>query len=158
VPDPIAERIVKFLVSIGLPVRAGQVPGPSFVPGITIEAGALVVDEGRLLYPGDLLHEAGHLALLPRDRRAAIHGDAGDNAGLEVGAIAWSYAAALHLEIDPAIVFHEAGYRGASQSLLENFAAGYYIGVPILQWVGLTTAQAYPTMHTWLRDEVNPTA
>ena len=150
--DPIAERIVAFLVSIGLPVRGSEVPGPSFLPGIAIEGGALVVDEERLLYPGDLLHEAGHLALLPRDSRSTIHGDAGDDGGFEVGAIAWSYAAAVHLGIDPAIVFHKAGYRGASQSILQSFAAGRYIGVPILQWVGLTTAETYPAMHTWLRE------
>jgi hypothetical protein len=151
VPDPIAKRICAFLVTIGLPVRAGAVPGPSFLPGIAIEDGVLIVDEDRLLYPGDLLHEAGHLALLPRDARRTVHGDAGDDGGLEVGAIAWSYAAAVHLGIDPAVVFHEAGYRGASQSILENFKAGRYIGVPIMEWVGLTTAETYPAMHTWLR-------
>jgi hypothetical protein len=152
VPDPIAKRICTFLVSIGLPVRAGVVPGSSFLPGIAIEDGVLVFDEDRLLYPGDLLHEAGHLALLPRDARGTVHGDAGDDGGLEVGAIGWSYAAAVHLGIDPAVVFHEAGYRGASQSILENFAAGRHIGVPIMQWVGMTTAETYPAMHTWLRD------
>lgn len=139
-------------MSIGLPVRGSEIPGHSFLPGIAIEAGALVIDEERLLYPGDLLHEAGHLALLPRDGRSAIHGDAGDDGGLELGAIAWSYAVAVHLGIDPAIVFHEAGYRGASKSILENFAAGRYIGLPILQWVGLTTAETYPAMHAWLRE------
>jgi len=62
VRHPIAKRICTFLVSIGLPVRTGAVPGPSFLPGIAIEHGVLVFDEDRLLYPGDLLHEAGHLA------------------------------------------------------------------------------------------------
>ena len=37
----------------------------------------------------------------------------------------------------PCVVFHEHGYRGGSQSMLENFAAGRYIGVPMLQWRGL---------------------
>ena len=46
-------------------------------------------------------------------------------------AIAWSYAAAVHLGLDPAVVFHEAGYRGGSGSLIENFAQERYIGVPI---------------------------
>ena len=151
-PESIAERIIAFLGSIGLPVRAGAIPGPTFLPGIAIEGGVLVVDEERLLYPGDLLHEAGHLALLPHHDRSAVHGDTGDDGGLEVGAIAWSYGAAVHLGIDPAIVFHEAGYRGASQSILENFAAGRYFGVPILQWAGLTRAEIYPAMNAWLRD------
>jgi len=152
VPDPLAQRIVEFLLTVGLQVRLGEVPEPSFLPGIAIEHGVLVVDEDRLLYTGDLLHEAGHMALLPRDARNAAHGDIGDDGGFELGAIAWSYAAAVHLGIDPAIVFHEAGYRGGSQSMLDNFAAGRYMGVPILQWLGLATADTYPAMHTWLRN------
>jgi hypothetical protein len=148
----ITRRVIAFLESIGLPVRTSAVPGPTFLPGIVIEAGVLVIDEERLLYPGDLLHEAGHLAILPRDARSAVHGDIGPDGGYEVGAIAWSYAAAIHLLIDPALVFHEAGYRGGSACILENFAAGRYIGVPILQWVGLTTAETYPAMRAWLRE------
>jgi hypothetical protein len=151
-PDTIAARVVVFLQEIGLTVRAGAVPAPSFVPGVAIDGGTLVFDEERLVYPGDLLHEAGHLAVLAPDARHAIHGDVGDDVGLELGAIAWSYAAAVHLGIDPAIVFHEGGYRGTSRSILENFTDGRYIGVPILHWAGLTTAETYPSMRAWLRD------
>jgi hypothetical protein len=150
--DPLIRRVVTFLEEIGLTVRAGAVPGPSFVPGVAIERGMLVVDEERLQYPGDLFHEAGHLAVLPREARERIDGDVGGDVGLELGAIAWSYAAAAHLGVDPAVVFHEGGYRGGSASVLENFAAGRYIGVPILEWTGLTTAATYPTMRAWLRE------
>jgi hypothetical protein len=79
-----------------------------------------------------------------------VTGDVGDNGGEELGAIAWSYAAALHLQLDPGVVFHEHGYRGGSQSMLENFAAGRYIGVPMLQWRGLC-GNEYPRMLRWLR-------
>jgi hypothetical protein len=143
--------MVSFLERIGLSVRTGAIAGESFLPGITIEGGVLVVDEERMLYPGDLLHEAGHLAVLTPEARSEIYADVGPDAGFEVGAIAWSYAAALHLGIDPAIVFHEAGYKGDSTALLENFAAARYIGVPILEWVGLTTVKTYPIMQHWLR-------
>ena len=85
----------------------------------------------------------------------------GADGGLEMAAIAWSYAAAVHLNLDPAVVFHEEGYRGGAQTILENFQAGRYIGVPLLQYMGLTAdakrAQAinvepYPHMLRWLRD------
>ncbi len=95
----------------------------------------------------------------PSERRTAITGEAGDDAGYEMAAIAWSYAAALHIGLDPAIVFHPTGYRGSSQAIMENFAAGRYIGVPILEWLGLTISQPgneaqgvtpYPHMLKWL--------
>ena len=57
--------IVAFLEEIGLPVRFRDLDEAGFLPGITVEAGGLNVDREKLLYPGDLLHEAGHLAVLP---------------------------------------------------------------------------------------------
>lgn len=159
--DLTTAKIVAFLDSIGLAIQTGSVPGPSILPGIRIDQGELVFDEERMLYPGDLLHEAGHLAVLPGDVRTRQGRDAGDDMGNEIAAICWSYAAAVHLEIDPAVVFHEHGYRGASGSFLENFREGRYIGVPLLEWMGLTADQRqaatrgvnpYPHMLRWLRD------
>jgi hypothetical protein len=159
--DPVVGRIVAFLGAIGLPVRFGEIREATVVPGILIDRGVIVVDESRLKYPGDLLHEAGHLAVMPADRRRQAHNDAGNEPAEEISAIGWSYAAALHIGLDPAVVFHEAGYRGGSRSLLENFAEGRYIGVPMLQWLGLTYDQRtsaanghrpYPEMERWVND------
>ena len=61
--DSITTTIVNFLVDIGLGVRSGRISGQTFLPGIMIEQGTLRIDEAQLKYPGDLLHEAGHLAL-----------------------------------------------------------------------------------------------
>ena len=83
--DPIVESMISFLNGIGLSVRTSEISEPSFLPGIAIRRGVLVIDELRLLYPGDLLHEAGHLALLPPESRAEISADAGPDAGLEMG-------------------------------------------------------------------------
>ena len=154
--NPVAARIAAFLAGIGIAIREESLAGPTFLPGITISHGVLVIDETRLLYPGDILHEAGHLAVLTPSARAAVDGDVGDDGGMEMAAIAWSYAAALHLGLDPSVVFHSDGYREGSQSLLENFAAGRYVGVPILQWAGMTAAtgsRPFPSMARWLRAE-----
>ena len=159
--DPLTARIAAFLREIGLEVRACELPEASFLPGIGIERGCVMIDESRLLYPGDLLHEAGHLAMMTREDRAVRSGDVGADLGEEIGAIAWSYAAAVHLEIDPAVVFHPDGYRGASEGFLTNFREGRFVGVPLLQWMELTldekNARAegrppYPAMLKWLRD------
>src|SRR5579883_3457209 len=104
---PLNAQIVQFLTDIGLTVRPGKVPNDAFLPGIAIMHGELLFDEVRMLYPGDLLHEAGHLAVLSPRQRKCIHLNVGSDPGEEMAAIAWSYAAALHLAIDPAVVFHE---------------------------------------------------
>jgi hypothetical protein len=153
-------RIAAFLRGIGLVVRRGEVGDGTFLPGIRIEAGTLVVEEARLSYRGDLLDEAGHLAVLPAARRNEAGPEIGGDGGEEMAAIAWSYAAALHLGLGPAVVFHPAGYRGGAQPLLDNFRQGRYIGVPLLEWMGLTAdarqaralgVEPYPHMLGWLR-------
>jgi hypothetical protein len=158
--DPIVASIVAFLREIGLDVRMGTIEEKAFVPGILIDHGGLLVDPAGLTYPGDLLHEAGHLAVVAPERRARMHRDAGKRLGEEMMAIGWSYAAAVHLGIDPAVVFHEGGYRGGGQSFVKEFAAGRYLAVPTLQWIGLTRDEKraraeggtpYPHMHQWLR-------
>jgi hypothetical protein len=146
---PVA-RITAFLREIGIPVTATDVP-ESFLPGIAIDLGAMLVDEARLRYPGDLLHEAGHLAVAPPDVRSGLSGDIDDLPDLEWAAIPWSYAAALQIGIDPALVFHDGGYRGHSPGLLRNFEMGIPIGLHLLVDAGMTTAEAYPRMLSWLR-------
>lgn len=160
--SPVIVTITEFLVDIGLQVRASAIHEHTFLPGIHVKDGVMNIDEGRLLYPGDLLHEAGHLAMLLPSERPQAGGKMGHDGGAEMAALAWSYAAALHLGLTPEVVFHEAGYRGESQALRENFAAGRYVGVPMLEWAGLTATgkhaealgvQPYPAMRRWLREE-----
>lgn len=159
--EPTTARIAAFLDEIGLEIEPGPVREKTILPGIEIQSGAIVVDEARLLYPGDLLHEAGHLAVLTREQRGRQEAEAGDDLGAEIGAICWSYAAAVYIQIDPALVFHPHGYRGASQWHLENYREGRNPGVPLLQSMGLTADEKrakelgvapYPHMLRWLRE------
>jgi hypothetical protein len=145
-----AARITAFLREIGITVTATDLP-ESFLPGIAVERGGLLVDEARLEYPGDLLHEAGHLAVAPPDVRSGLSGDIDDLPDLEWAVIPWSYAAALEIGIEPALVFHEGGYRGHSPGLLRNFEMGVPIGLHLLVDAGMTTADLYPRMLLWLR-------
>jgi len=159
--DATTATIIAFLREIGLQVRSGVVDGETFLPGISVERGVLVFDPASLKHPGDLLHEAGHLAVKPPGDREAASADLRSDAAEEMMAIAWSYAAALHLGIPPEVVFHPEGYKGGSQSLMENFAEGRFLAVPMLQWLGMTYdekqagergAEAYPAMTRWLRE------
>jgi hypothetical protein len=158
--NELAAKIAEFLSSIGIGVHAEPLRCDTFLPGIAVRQGELHVDESLLAYPGDLLHEGGHLALLPASERASASDEvAHENPQvLETAAIAWSYAAAAHLGIDAREVFHDGGYRGQSAALLRSFELGVYLGVGELARLGLTGTGAdtdgprYPRMRRWLRE------
>jgi hypothetical protein len=154
------DRIVSFCREIGLVVQERELPADTFVPGILIENGHLVIDRAKLAYPGDLLHEAGHIAVTPPSQRAAMSGNLQSTQADEIAAQAWSFAAARHLGIDPAVVFHPAGYHGAADSLIAAFSGPGAPGAPLLAWFGLTRmvpdesgAPVFPRMSAWLRPE-----
>lgn len=151
-------RIAAFLEQIGITAVAEPVRDDAFLPGIAIRHGGLVYDP-ELPYPGDLLHEAGHIAVTDPAIRATLSEVASDP-GEEMAAIAWSYAAALAAGIDPEIVFHAHGYRGGGSAILTALQQDSGPGVPLLQYFGMTALPkqaeelgrpAYPTMTRWLR-------
>ncbi|MBX3480502.1 MAG: hypothetical protein KF842_08875 [Caulobacter sp.] len=159
-PDRAAlvDRITVFLSEIGIPVRAATLPDDTFLPGMEIRRGELVYDPARPFAPGDLLHEAGHLAVTAPEHRSdepfvSTEGD-------EMATLAWSWAAARRLGLAAADLFHDGGYKGEAAWLAETFEAGYAPGLPMLQYYGLTIAPnaatpdgppPYPHMIRWLR-------
>jgi len=148
----VIETIRGFLDGIGIPAIEDELPTTTFLPGVTMRGGAVLFDRARLAYPGDLLHEAGHVAFTPAAERAALTPETSFDLGEDHAAIAWSYAALLHIGLDPKIVFHDGGYKGNSSAFIANFAKRQYVGVPLLQWVELTTMEEFPSMRKWLRD------
>ena len=160
-----ATLILDWLQQIGLTVHLAPLDADTFLPGVTLAPGGLIVDPDRLLYPGDLLHEAGHLATMLPEQRASAGSNAGSDIGDEIAAQTWSYAAAIHLGLEPEVVFHSNGYKGAAASLIEIYRDGS-AGVPLLQWMGLTldptraaatSVPPYPHMIRWLRGETECT-
>jgi hypothetical protein len=150
------QTILDFLEGIGISVVKKDITESTFLPGIKIHKGALIIDEALLTHPGDLLHEAGHIAVMTPEERANITGNVQEHRpegfSDELGAILWSYAALTHLKIDPAVVFHPEGYKGDSEWLIESFSNQQYIGLPLLQWMGLTTIETFPKMTKWIRE------
>jgi hypothetical protein len=161
----VTARIVEFLLSIGIEAHATDLAAEKcFLPGVRLDRGRVMYDAQALTWPGDLLHEAGHVAVAPPDVRSLLTGAVEvpglDIERLEHAAVAWSYAAALQVGIDPALVFHEGGYRGRSEGILATFAVGVYPGANLLEDAGMTAtgprAEArgvapYPHMISWLR-------
>lgn len=154
--------ILDFLDSIGINIVEKELPTDTFLPGLSIGPNCLEVDFEKLLYPGDILHEAGHLAVTTSSDRALI----GTNEmpeewptqGDEIATMLWSFIASEHLQLPIDYVFHPNGYKNQSEWLIENYSKGNYIGLPLLQWMGLAskenndTSNSFPKMIKWLRD------
>lgn len=163
--DKLISRIAGFLTEAGIEVMPAQLEQDCFLPGILVLNGKLLVDETKLIYPGDLLHEAGHLAVAPGDVRHSLSGEVmipgADMDAVEAQATAWAYAATIHLGLDARVLFHDGGYRGQSEGLIFTYGAGVYPGAYGLQELGMTAGRemagrfgvaAYPHMLKWMRE------
>lgn len=153
-----AARILAFLDSIGIAVAVGDAQG-SLLPGITVRCGRIIIDPAVPAWPGDLLHDAGHIAVTPPEDRY-VRAEISHDPAEEMGAIAWSVAAAAAIDIPVESVFHDAGYRGGSDAMITSFRDAPSIGVPWLAWLGMTAEPhraaesgiaAFPAMQRWLR-------
>ncbi|MCW5517886.1 hypothetical protein [Muriicola sp. Z0-33] len=147
--------ISEFLRSIKIDVIDMELPNDTFLPGIQIKGETILIDRARLKYPGDLLHEAGHIAVSDIGLRKKIGtteiGDNWPSDGEEIAAILWSYAAAIHLNLDLDIVFHPDGYKNESSWLIVQFTNKNYIGLPLLEWMALCKKDEFPKMRKWMR-------
>ncbi|WP_428225137.1 hypothetical protein [Flavobacterium sp.] len=157
--------ILRFLTSIGIPFHEKKLEDNTFLPGLHISSNGIEIDVAKLRYPGDILHEAGHWAVTPAIQRSLIDTpkmpEEWPTQGDEIAAMLWSYAALTHLNLPANYVFHEQGYKGQSEWFIENYSQGNYIGLPLLQWMGLAFAEQeenikqgniFPKMNQWLRD------
>ena len=160
--DPRLGRTATFLHSIGIVMIARDVEVPTAFPGSLISRGTLIIDEAKLIAPGDALHEAAHIALAPPDRRAhdfAFLHDA--DGGEELTTIAWCWAALLEIGLEPEDVFHGSAYpRGDSPMIIDAARNGVFIGFPLLQAWGMAFDETnaalrgvapFPHMVRWLR-------
>lgn len=159
--EQLLSRITIFINDIGINCEEGIVDQHTFLPGVDIVNGEIIYDSVMMDSYGDLLHEAGHIAVLKKDLRAVVTspdvwGDLGEE-NAEVSAIAWSWAAAEYLNIPPEVVFHNEGYRGGADSIIDRFRNHDYVGVNLLEDMGMTretsplSDQAFPNMRHWLR-------
>jgi hypothetical protein len=156
--DPLVRRLVDFVRARGIEVLACPIDWKTQFPGLEIREGAVLVDEKRLLHPGNILHEAGHIAVHDPARRHLPKFS--PTKGEELGALAWSYAATVYLGLDSELVFYPGSYHGWATSLVENFAEGRYLGIPLLQRYGMALddrnalergLKPYPHMLQWVR-------
>lgn len=157
--------IFDFIAHAGIDIAEARLPADTFLPGIELRNGGIAVDPDKLVWPGDLLHEAGHLAVLPAALRLEAHEDQPNAAGIEhageLEAMAWAWAAVVELGLPAEVLIHAGGYNGKSGDLLQMYAFGVYPGLKGLCEAGMTAAPGftrdcgavrYPRMLRWLRD------
>lgn len=156
--NPLLESILDFFREIKLPFELTHLGNDTFMPGMAIVDGALWIEPEKLQYPGDLLHEAGHIAVTPAAQRPNLGGDmkkAGHTGGEEMAAIAWSWAALKTIGLAPETLFHLHGYKGGSQSLIDAFTHNQGFGYPLLcAWSMCEHPEhpdGFPKMKRWLR-------
>lgn len=153
-------QAIGFLREIGLSIqKEDNVSG--FSPGVEIRHGGLVVDPFNVQM-ADLLHEAGHLAIMPGQFRHLLNGNLMD--GLEQAleavsgfdpesplvravlqctdpeATAWAWAAGCHLELPSEQIIRDQDYAGSGESIRLALALRHYVGINGLDRAGLTAA------------------
>jgi hypothetical protein len=156
--DPLVTQLADFVTLVGIEVHPCSIDWKTQFPGLDIRSGAVLVDESQLIHPGNILHEAGHIAVHDPARRK--ESKFSPSKGEELGALAWSYAAVVHLDHKSELVFYPGSFHGWDIALNENFAEGRYVGVPLLHRYGMAVeprlapglgVEPYPHMLRWLR-------
>lgn len=56
------KKVLFFLNEIGIEIIEKELEA-TFLPGLDLGPNCIYIDYSKLLYPGDILHEAGHIAV-----------------------------------------------------------------------------------------------
>lgn len=152
------EQVKAFLRQIGLEVV--DTPGASgFVPGVRVIGGVLHVDDS--CRPSALLHEAGHVSIMPGQfrrfldddlrggikrmfaviRKLGLDPDAplGRAAGQcsDPEATAWAWAAGLAVGLAPESIIMDDEYQNDGAGIRQMLMARQYCGINGLRHAGL---------------------
>lgn len=151
-------EVIEHLRAVGLVVEI--IPGATgFISGVRIVSGSLHVDP--MCPPSGLLHEAGHLAIVPARFRAFMDDNLEvgikrmfmeiDAMGLEPDhplqraamqcsdpeATAWAWAAGLAAGLAPEAIILDSEYCGAGAEIRAMLMAGQYMGINGLAHAGM---------------------
>ena len=168
-----AAQCAEFVRSIGIPVTFVEQPAGGFLPHVRVCQGGLRVDPAHA-YPGDILHEAAHVAVVPAKFRALADGDLrevnramqewlethGDGLSTypedplcrailqadEQEATAWQFAAAQHIGLPDRWLFPPGSYEGNGPELLQQLKGNAHMGIHGLQAANWTAVRASSAM------------
>jgi hypothetical protein len=156
-------KAVAFLREIGLTVTEDPT-AKSFMRKVAIDKGTLRYRPDAPV--GDLLHEAGHLAIIPTRFRSYMDGNITigikrmfDELGQEntppdspiyhaclqssdTEATAWAWAVGVHLGIPEELVIEDNQYGRTGATIRACLAARAYLGINGLTWAGYCASNA----------------
>ena len=157
--------VIGFLRGIGMEVEYGERAHNGFLPGVNIHGGVIHVDPDTLLGPGDLLHEAGHMIVVPRRFWSRLGTDLQEDietllreetapdgspdpqltAAARQGEFmsqAWSYAVVQHLNLPMGCLFFPGSYKydryEGTHPMLAWLEQGTHVGPLALAHAGMT--------------------
>lgn len=147
---PHAEAVMQFLHRIGLSVKT-EAGSSGFIDHVAVVNGGLSVDPSAPA--SGLLHEAGHLAIVPAQFRSYLSGSLGagmkkifaelDQMGLEPDdplqramiqtgdpeATAWAWAAGKAIGVPEDLIIQDSEYSGEGEEIRAALAANCYVGI-----------------------------
>ena len=161
--------VLEFISEVGLRCElVDKVDYQSVIPNIYIRNG--VIEYTLEATWQDLLHEAGHMAVIPSSIRSLMSDnlEASDEvlgsdpatyelymAGSEAGVISWSYAACLEIGLEPDNLFdafnEPEGMLMAHKMAHNNQMGGTY-GVAELYYLGMIESKSsFPRLVRWVQ-------
>lgn len=169
-------KILDFLgaIGIGTIIHTDKITG-NFFPKVKIINGWLTYNPDAI--PSDILHEAGHIALVPFKYRSMCQADMGasikaiwDKANLEgeIGAdtyifraliqcsdpeaTAWAWAAGNLLGIPEDQIIRDHDYNGEGKEIRQMLSGNCYMGINGLRAAGMIdSVRDFPKMKRWIQ-------
>lgn len=164
------QAALRLLDQAGLSWRHEATASGFLGAGVDIQEGVLLISPEASV--GNVLHEAGHLAILPQPVRQFVNTDLDKAVGLlmatidwsnpdsplcraaiqcgDTEATAWAWAAGLAAGIPGPAVIRNEDYDGTGFEIREMLRTGAYMGIHGLQHAGLCAASDRWASHTRL--------
>lgn len=162
---PHAQATVDFLKAVGLQVEV-KVGASGFIDSVEISCGGLLVDPAA--HASNILHEAGHCAIVPQQWRHLLNGDLMqgmrdiyreltamqldpdhplERAVVQASdpeATAWAFSAGRAIGLPDHVINRDADYEGEGEFIRQGLAMGAYIGINGLSHGGFCQRRPQP--------------
>lgn len=171
--------VIEFVRGAGLDVEI-HAGASGFVPGVQIEHGTLLVDPS-VCEPGNLLHEAGHIAITPGNFRHFMSGDLSKGMAImydrleelhldpehpivraciqcsDPEATAWAWSAGRAIGVPPRVIIGDQWYGNTGADIRIALELGCYLGINGLAAAGFCSLRnvqplpKYPHLAFWVQ-------